>query len=46
LDFAAHSGESYDSIVLWQPVLSGETMLTQFLRMNLDEMGDGPGGYH
>jgi len=44
LDFAAHSGESYYSIVLWQAVLSGETMLTQFLRMNLDEMGDGPGG--
>jgi exosortase A-associated hydrolase 2 len=43
MDFSAHSGESSD-LILWQPVLSGETMLTQFLRMNLDEMGDGPGG--
>jgi exosortase A-associated hydrolase 2 len=43
MDFAAYSGESYD-LILWQPVLSGETMLTQFLRMNLDEMGDGPAG--
>lgn len=41
MDFAAHSGEGYERIVLWQPVLSGETMLTQFFRMNLDEMGDG-----
>jgi|CZKH01.1.fsa_nt_gi exosortase A-associated hydrolase 2 len=44
MDFAAHSGERYEHIVLWQPVLNGQTMLTQFLRMNLDEMGDDPNG--
>ena len=44
MDFAAHSGESYDRIVLWQPVLNGETMLTQFFRMNLDQIGDGRDG--
>jgi exosortase A-associated hydrolase 2 len=41
MDFAAQSGESYERIVLWQPVLSGQAMLTQFLNMNLDEMGAG-----
>lgn len=38
MDFAASSGESYEELVLWQPVLGGQAMLTQFLRMNLDEM--------
>lgn len=44
MDLAAHSGESYERIVLWQPVLSGQAMLTQFLHMNLDEMGNGTAG--
>lgn len=44
MDSAAASGENYERIVLWQPVLSGQAMLTQFLRINLDEMGDGPAG--
>ena len=35
LDFATHSQETYERIVLWQPVLSGELMLNQFLHMNL-----------
>jgi exosortase A-associated hydrolase 2 len=37
MDFAAQSRDSYQRLVLWQPVLSGETMLTQFLHMNADE---------
>lgn len=44
LDFAANSGENYEWIFLWQPVLSGETTLTQFFRMNLDEMGSRSNG--
>jgi len=44
MDFAAQSGENYERIVLWQPVLSGQAMLTQFLHMNLDEMAGGPAG--
>jgi exosortase A-associated hydrolase 2 len=35
LDFAAHSQGNYEKIVLWQPVLSGELMLNEFLHMNL-----------
>lgn len=35
LDFAAYSQDTYERIVLWQPVLSGELMLNQFLHMNL-----------
>ncbi|MGA8765360.1 MAG: hydrolase 2, exosortase A system-associated [Candidatus Sulfotelmatobacter sp.] len=41
MDFAVHSGENYERMVLWQPVLSGQAMLTQFLHMNLDELGTG-----
>lgn len=44
MDFAAQSGESFERIVLWQPVLSGQAMLTQFLHMNLDEMEIGAVG--
>lgn len=43
LDFAANSGENYENIFLWQPVLSGESMMTQFFRMNHDEMTDTAG---
>lgn len=35
VDFAAYSQDTYERIVLWQPVLSGELMLNQFLHMNL-----------
>jgi exosortase A-associated hydrolase 2 len=35
MDFAAYSQDTYERIVLWQPVLSGELMLNQFLHMNL-----------
>jgi exosortase A-associated hydrolase 2 len=34
LDAAAHS-EAVERVVLWQPVLSGDQMLTQFLRLRL-----------
>jgi exosortase A-associated hydrolase 2 len=34
VDFAAYSQATYEKIVLWQPVLSGESMLNQFLHMN------------
>jgi exosortase A-associated hydrolase 2 len=37
MDFALRSREHYESIVLWQPVVSGRNMLTQFFHMNLDE---------
>jgi exosortase A-associated hydrolase 2 len=39
-DFAFQSRESWERIVLWEPVLSGTSMITQFLRMNVDEAGD------
>lgn len=35
LDFARSSGSKIDQIILWQPVLSGESFLTQFLRLRL-----------
>jgi exosortase A-associated hydrolase 2 len=35
LDFARNSGEKIDQIILWQPVISGESFLTQFLRLRL-----------
>jgi exosortase A-associated hydrolase 2 len=35
VDFAVYSQDTYERIVLWQPVLSGELMLNQFLHMNL-----------
>jgi exosortase A-associated hydrolase 2 len=41
MDFAARSSETYEKIVLWQPVVTGRNMLTQFFRMNLDEADRG-----
>jgi exosortase A-associated hydrolase 2 len=35
LDFAKHADDAYHSLLLWQPVTSGETFLTQFLRLRL-----------
>lgn len=35
LDFAGSSEGAIDKIVLWQPVVSGESFLTQFLRLRL-----------
>jgi exosortase A-associated hydrolase 2 len=35
LDFATGSAGNLDSMVLWQPVMNGESFLTQFLRMRL-----------
>ncbi len=35
LDFAATSKSAFDKIILWQPVVSGELFLTQFLRLRL-----------
>jgi exosortase A-associated hydrolase 2 len=32
LDFAARSDRKLDSVLLWQPVLNGESYMTQFLR--------------
>jgi exosortase A-associated hydrolase 2 len=37
MDFAFRSREHYEKIVLWQPVVAGKNMLTQFFHMNLDE---------
>jgi len=44
MDFARSSAKIIDKIILWQPVISGELFLTQFLRMRLaNEMfADGP----
>jgi exosortase A-associated hydrolase 2 len=44
MDFARSSANIIDKIILWQPVISGELFLTQFLRMRLaNEMfADGP----
>ncbi|MGD0988517.1 MAG: hydrolase 2, exosortase A system-associated [Candidatus Sulfotelmatobacter sp.] len=36
-DFAAYSRLDFERIILWQPVVTGRNMLTQFFRMNLDE---------
>jgi len=41
LDFAVQSRESYERIVLWEPVLNGQALMTEFLRMHLDEARDG-----
>ncbi|RJG07066.1 hydrolase 2, exosortase A system-associated [Noviherbaspirillum cavernae] len=39
LDFARSRGDAIDSIVLWQPVMRGESFMTQFLRLRLaDDM--------
>lgn len=35
LDFLQHRPSGVDNIVLWQPVVSGKTFLTQLLRMKL-----------
>jgi len=35
LDFARSSTNIIDKIILWQPVISGELFLTQFLRLHL-----------
>jgi exosortase A-associated hydrolase 2 len=35
LDFARSSEKMFDQIILWQPVISGESFLTQFLRLQL-----------
>jgi exosortase A-associated hydrolase 2 len=35
LDFAMDTGDCISQMVLWQPVMSGETFLTQFLRTRL-----------
>ena len=35
LDFAKSSEKKIDRIILWQPVISGESFLTQFLRLRL-----------
>ncbi len=41
MDFAVRSRETYERIVLWEPVLTGRNMLTQFFRLNLDEADRG-----
>ena len=35
LDFAKSSGDSFDQIILWQPVINGELFLNQFLRLQM-----------
>lgn len=35
LDFAKHVDDALHSLILWHPVTSGETFLTQFLRLRL-----------
>ncbi|MGZ3235892.1 MAG: hydrolase 2, exosortase A system-associated [Burkholderiaceae bacterium] len=35
LDYAKHAGDAIHSLILWHPVTSGETFLTQFLRLRL-----------
>jgi exosortase A-associated hydrolase 2 len=35
LDFARHAGLAWERIVLWQPVLRGDQMMTQFIHANL-----------
>lgn len=35
LDFARSQGNTIDWIILWQPVINGETFLNQFLRLQL-----------
>lgn len=46
LDFGATAGEVFNRFLLWQPVISGEAFLTQFLRLRvatgmLDEQAPG-----
>lgn len=35
LDFARHSENKIDKIVLWQPIISGQSFLNQFLRLRM-----------
>ncbi len=35
MDYARTSGETFQRFILWQPVLSGQQYLTQFLRLRL-----------
>lgn len=35
LDYAASSDDNFDGFVLWQPVLSGEAFISQFLRLRV-----------
>jgi exosortase A-associated hydrolase 2 len=35
LDYARHADDAIQSLILWHPVTSGETFLTQFLRLRL-----------
>lgn len=35
LDYAKHADDALHSLILWQPVTSGEAFLTQFLRLRL-----------
>lgn len=45
LDFARNPENAVDKIILWQPVISGELFLTQFLRLRLaNEMLSGSEG--
>lgn len=39
--FARRWREQWERIFLWEPILSGEKMMTQFLHGNLDEARDG-----
>lgn len=44
LDFARNLETAIDKIILWQPIISGESFLTQFLRLRLaNEMLAGSG---
>lgn len=45
LDFARNLENALDKIILWQPIISGESFLTQFLRLRLaNEMISGGEG--
>lgn len=35
LDFAQNEANAVDRVILWQPVISGETFLSQFLRLRM-----------
>lgn len=45
LDFARSSENAVEKIILWQPVISGESFLTQFLRLQManEMLADGTG---
>ena len=42
MDFARRSGRSFSRYLLWQPVIEGGQMLTQFIRMNVLPQDLGP----